>query len=109
MTPSSCPSKSIVALSVSISASESPTEKDSPSEIFQEAIVPASIVDERADIPITVWSGRSVSVERRRDEYLHDSIGGEWNWIVCKACRREIADIIITNPGPSLLFGKIYH
>mmetsp|Transcript_26589 Transcript_26589/g.45252 ORF Transcript_26589/g.45252 Transcript_26589/m.45252 type:complete len:219 (+) Transcript_26589:26-682(+) len=54
-TPSSCASKSIVALSVSITARESPATNDSPSATFHLDIVPASMVGDRAGIPTTMW------------------------------------------------------
>ena len=49
----------MVALSVSISATESPAAKASPSWTFHSAMVPASMVGERAGMPTTRWYGRS--------------------------------------------------
>ena len=43
------------ALSVSITARESPVEKESPSATFHLEIVPDSIVGERAGMPTTMW------------------------------------------------------
>mmetsp|Transcript_5274 Transcript_5274/g.8790 ORF Transcript_5274/g.8790 Transcript_5274/m.8790 type:complete len:204 (-) Transcript_5274:230-841(-) len=54
-TPSSCASKSMLALSVSMTAMESPAAKDSPSLTFHLEMVPASIVGERAGMPTTMW------------------------------------------------------
>mmetsp|Transcript_31972 Transcript_31972/g.94042 ORF Transcript_31972/g.94042 Transcript_31972/m.94042 type:complete len:215 (+) Transcript_31972:781-1425(+) len=53
--PSSCASNAMVALSVSISATESPAAKASPSPTFHSAMVPASIVGDRAGMGITIW------------------------------------------------------
>jgi hypothetical protein len=53
-TPSSWASKSIDALSVSITARESPAEKESPSATFHFEMVPDSIVGDRAGIPTTI-------------------------------------------------------
>mmetsp|Transcript_17285 Transcript_17285/g.37764 ORF Transcript_17285/g.37764 Transcript_17285/m.37764 type:complete len:229 (+) Transcript_17285:181-867(+) len=55
--PSSCASKSMVALSVSISQITSPAAKDEPSAIDHEDIVPVSIVGLRAGIGYRVWGG----------------------------------------------------
>eukprot|EP00579_Thalassiosira_antarctica_P017265 CAMPEP_0201934270 /NCGR_PEP_ID=MMETSP0903-20130614/33273_1 /ASSEMBLY_ACC=CAM_ASM_000552 /TAXON_ID=420261 /ORGANISM="Thalassiosira antarctica, Strain CCMP982" /LENGTH=95 /DNA_ID=CAMNT_0048474443 /DNA_START=23 /DNA_END=310 /DNA_ORIENTATION=- len=52
--PSSCVSKSIEALTVSITANESPAAKDSPSDTFHLLIVLASIVGVRAGIRTTM-------------------------------------------------------
>ena len=54
----------MVALSVSITASESPSEKDSPSATFHFEMVPDSIVGERAGMPTTMWYGRSLDMQR---------------------------------------------
>lgn len=48
---------SMVALSVSITANESPAEKESPFLIFHFEIVPDSIVGLRAGMPTTSWEG----------------------------------------------------
>ena len=50
MIPSSCASTSMVALSVSISRSTSPVEKESPSFTFQDAMLPSVIVGDMAGI-----------------------------------------------------------
>lgn len=52
-TPSSCASHSIVALSVSISASTSPAEITSPTAFFQATRVPSAIVGDSAGMVIT--------------------------------------------------------
>ena len=49
----------MVALSVSISASESPAEKASPSARLHDAMLPDSMVGLRAGMPMTRWYGRS--------------------------------------------------
>ena len=59
MTPSSTASNSIVALSVSISASRSPEETVSPSLTSHFASVPSSIVGDSAGIRISVGICRS--------------------------------------------------
>mmetsp|Transcript_1727 Transcript_1727/g.2544 ORF Transcript_1727/g.2544 Transcript_1727/m.2544 type:complete len:226 (+) Transcript_1727:1168-1845(+) len=56
-TPSSCASKSTVALSVSIEHKTSPAENSSPSFKVQLAMVPVSIVGDKAGIGKTVWGG----------------------------------------------------
>ena len=55
--PSSVATKSTIALSVSTSHSTVPAENEEPSSTFQEAIVPASIVGERAGKPTTSCAG----------------------------------------------------
>lgn len=50
MIPSSCASTSMVALSVSISRSTSPVEKESPSFTFQDEMLPSVIVGDIAGI-----------------------------------------------------------
>ena len=52
-------SNAIVALSVSISATESPAAKASPSFTFHSAMVPDSMVGDRAGMGTTMWYGRS--------------------------------------------------
>ena len=56
-TPSSCASKSTVALSVSISQMTSPAPNAAPSSTFHFAIVPCSIVGESAGCPTTSCDG----------------------------------------------------
>ena len=60
MIPSSCASTSMVALSVSISRSTSPAEKDSPSLILQLAMLPSVMVGERAGM-VKFWAARSAA------------------------------------------------
>mmetsp|Transcript_4682 Transcript_4682/g.10047 ORF Transcript_4682/g.10047 Transcript_4682/m.10047 type:complete len:224 (-) Transcript_4682:232-903(-) len=55
--PSSCASKSTVALSVSTEQRTSPAPKESPSETFQEEMLPDSMVGEREGMPTTSWGG----------------------------------------------------
>ena len=58
--PSSCASKSTDALSVSIVQSESPARKESPTWIVQAAILPVSMVGDKAGMGNIVWGGYSV-------------------------------------------------
>mmetsp|Transcript_13054 Transcript_13054/g.15845 ORF Transcript_13054/g.15845 Transcript_13054/m.15845 type:complete len:209 (-) Transcript_13054:42-668(-) len=62
--PSSGSSKSTVALSVSISQSDSPADISSPSFLFQSAMTPSSIVGDRAGIVSMVWGGRELRHRR---------------------------------------------
>lgn len=57
MTPSSCTSKSTVALSVSTSAMVSPAPTASPSFFNQRAMFPTVIVGDRAGMSRTVCEG----------------------------------------------------
>ena len=57
--PSSGVSKPIVALSVSISQSRSPSLTWSPSFFSQDTMVPSSMVGERAGSATFTWGGRS--------------------------------------------------
>lgn len=56
--PSSCASKSMVALSVSILAMASPALNESPSATYHSARLPVLMVGERAGRPTTRWYGR---------------------------------------------------
>mmetsp|Transcript_18700 Transcript_18700/g.52003 ORF Transcript_18700/g.52003 Transcript_18700/m.52003 type:complete len:231 (-) Transcript_18700:137-829(-) len=58
MYPSSCASKSIDALSVSILAKASPAMNSLPSSRYHSAKVPWSMVGESAGMPTTMWYGR---------------------------------------------------
>lgn len=55
-----------MALSVSISATESPAAKASPSFTFHSAMVPDSMVGDRAGMGTTMWYGRSEEEDRLR-------------------------------------------
>mmetsp|Transcript_38202 Transcript_38202/g.92910 ORF Transcript_38202/g.92910 Transcript_38202/m.92910 type:complete len:215 (+) Transcript_38202:626-1270(+) len=72
MKPSSCASKSIEALSVSILANACPAENSDPSSRYHSASTPVSIVGLNAGIPTTIWYGKSSLTVVDREKNRHD-------------------------------------
>mmetsp|Transcript_38203 Transcript_38203/g.92913 ORF Transcript_38203/g.92913 Transcript_38203/m.92913 type:complete len:217 (+) Transcript_38203:626-1276(+) len=72
MKPSSCASKSIEALSVSIFANACPAENSDPSSRYHSASTPVSIVGLNAGIPTTIWYGKSSLTAVDREKNRHD-------------------------------------